>query len=742
MPTQFYGIRHHGAGSAKSLSEALKKQKPDVLLVEGPPDAEEIIPVMLDKSLKPPVAMLIYDPKNLSKASFYPFASFSPEWIAIKYALSQQIPVQLMDMPAGVSFALDEAELPTVEESSQPEQNSTLRKDPLAYIAEAAGYADGERWWEVMVEHRDTSEGIFPAIAELMSQLRKELNFPEPSRDLQREAFMRKILRDAEKQYKNVAVVCGAWHVPALIDRPPLKADQELIKGLKKIKTQVNWIPWTYEKLSVESGYGAGVVSPAWYELVFKTRTDSVIRWFVEVARLFRKEDLDASSAHVIEAVRMSESLAAIRDLSLPGIQEMYEAAVAVFCGGYDEPMQIIRRKLIIGDKMGTVPDSEDVIPLHQDIKKLQKSLRLPLRKPDPEKPGDTALDLDLRNEYDLQRSHFLHRLDLLGIIWAEKKAAPGKLQGTFHEYWSLDWKPELALKIIEVGIWGNTVFDAAGSYVQHKTSQIEALDEIGRLLLKVLDADLDTALQAVIQKMMDLSALSRDTGHLMRALSPMVKIRQYGNVRKTDLSMVAQVIEGMIPRICAGLPGACQALSEEAAQDLYGMILAVNADIKLLNEASYQQFWEEVLVKLCVSESTHPLIRGACARLLLDQEIDTLENTQEKMSLALSTANQPKDAAHWLEGFLHGNASLLLHNYALWQTLDQWVNGLSSEVFQDMLPLLRRTFANYSIPERQKIADLAKYGGRSTNGQTTRSIDPERAQKVLPLIRQLFQGQ
>ena len=750
MPTQFYGIRHHGAGSAKSLKKALVEQKPDIVLIEGPPDAEDVIPLVLNKALKPPVAILIYNPKNLSQASFYPFATFSPEWIAMQYALSHQIPVQFMDMPSGVNFALEEAEIIEVEEVNETEEIKTeeinqennlgLRKDPLAYIAEAAGYEDGERWWEVMVEHRNTSEGIFPAIAELMMQLRKELAFPESERDLMREAFMRKILRNAEKNHQNVAVVCGAWHVPALIEKPPVKSDNTLLKGLKKIKTKSNWIPWTYQKLSVESGYGAGVHSPAWYELIFKSRTDSVIRWFIEVARLFRKEDLDASSAHVIEAVRMSESLATIRDLSIPGIQEMYESAVAIFCGGYEEPMQLIRQKLIIGDKMGKVPDSEDVIPLHQDIKKHQKSLRLPLQKPDLNKPNDDFLKLDLRADFDLQKSHFLHRLNLLGIDWGKKQRVTGKQQGTFHEHWELDWQPELALKIIEVGIWGNTVLEAAGNFVKDKATQCEALDEISTLLIKVLDADLETALAVVIQKMMDLSALTRDVGHLMKALSPMVTIRQYGNVRKTDLSMVAQVVDGIIPRICAGLPGACQSLSEEAAQEMYRLILQVNSNINLINDDKYRQLWEEVLDKLSVLEEVvHPIIRGACTRILLDQEVDSLENSREKMGLALSASNPPKDAAYWLEGFLHGSALLLLNNQILWEALDDWVKNLSAEVFQDMLPLLRRTFANYSIPERQKIADLAKHGKSTMQNQAAREINQERAEKVLPLIQELL---
>ena len=94
-----YGIRHHGPGSANSLIRALEKQDPDFLLIEGPPEGESSIELVADGGMVPPVALLIYNPKDMTQASYFPFTVFSPEWQAILFGLKKQIPIRFMDIP-------------------------------------------------------------------------------------------------------------------------------------------------------------------------------------------------------------------------------------------------------------------------------------------------------------------------------------------------------------------------------------------------------------------------------------------------------------------------------------------------------------------------------------------------------------------------------------------------------------------------------------------------------------------
>ena len=97
----------------------------------------------------------------------------------------------------------------------------------------------------------------------------------------------------------------------------------------------------------------------------------------VNVARLFREEDVGASSAHVIEAIRLAETLAAMRVLQVPGIDELREAAVTTICEGSEVKLKLIEERLITGSKVGSVPDSVPTVPLQKDIEQAVKSARL-----------------------------------------------------------------------------------------------------------------------------------------------------------------------------------------------------------------------------------------------------------------------------------------------------------------------------------------------------------------------------
>jgi hypothetical protein len=94
-----FGIRHHGPGSARSLEHALETLQPDCVLIEGPPDADELLPLAGHVGLVPPVALLVYLPDSPQRAVFYPFAQYSPEWRAIRFALSRRLPVRFIDLP-------------------------------------------------------------------------------------------------------------------------------------------------------------------------------------------------------------------------------------------------------------------------------------------------------------------------------------------------------------------------------------------------------------------------------------------------------------------------------------------------------------------------------------------------------------------------------------------------------------------------------------------------------------------
>jgi hypothetical protein len=762
MSLSLFGIRHHGPGSARSLRQALEALRPDCILVEGPPDAADALPLLAHRQMKPPVALLIYPPDQPRRAIFYPFAVFSPEWQALGYGLARKIAVRFMDLPQFHQLAVEddpESQISDPEsQDSHPESQisdpeSRMHDDPIGQLAAAAGYSDGERWWEHMVEHRRDGADLFAAILEAMAALRESAlpadrqveqgrSSPEIRREAQREAWMRKTIRAAAQEgFKRIAVVCGAWHAPALTidagNTPSAKDDEELLKGLPKVKTQATWTPWTYGRLSYCSGYGAGVESPGWYHHLWTSRDSVPIRWMARVARLLREEDLDVSSAHVIEAVRLAETLAALRDRPLPGLSELNEATQSVFCFGNDLLLRLIHENLIVGETLGAVPEETPLAPLQQDLAREQKRLRLPAE------ALERTYDLDLRKPNDLDRSRLLHRLSLLSVCWGETQRAGGK--GTFHEIWRLRWQPELVVALIEAGVWGNTIYGAATAFARDAADRARELPALTNLLDQSLLADLPGAVSHVTARLQAEAAVASDVAHLMDALPPLADVQRYGNVRGTDAAMVGEVVAGLVARVCIGLPGACASLNDEAAAAMFDRVVSVNAAIGLMQNEEHLTSWRGAMTRLADQRGLHGLIAGRCCRLLVDAGAFAADEAARRLGLALSTANEPAQAAAWIEGFLKGSGLLLLHDETLWRTLDEWLTALPGDGFAALLALLRRTFSTFTSPERRQIGGRARRGMASVSRAaivaqpSAEDFDQARAEAVLPLIARLL---
>jgi hypothetical protein len=745
-----FGIRHQGPGSARSVLRALTALAPDVILVEGPPDATAVLPLLAHPEMRPPVALLLYDPDQPRRSVYYPFAEYSPEWQAIHYGLTHEISVRFMDLPQAHQMAMervteekaaeepsdDETETPAEPEAKLSEREEILRRDPLRLLAEAAGYSDSERWWEHLVEQQPEGHDLFEGITEAMGALREEAPAVRDELEEAREAYMRQTIRAAQREgFTTIAVVCGAWHAPALAEMPPAKSDKAILDGLPKTKIAATWIPWTNGRLSFASGYGAGIESPGWYHHLWSTPASHITaRWLTRVAHLLRAQDLDASPASVIEAIRLADCLAAMRGRPLPGLPEMNEATQTVLCFGSDVPMRLIERDLIVGEALGHVPDETPSVPLQQDLQKLQKRLRMPAE------AGWRDYDLDLRKPSDLERSELLHRLLLLGVPWGETTRAYGA-KGTFREPWRVQWKPEFEVLLIEKGVWGNSVRDAAAAFASDAAEKAPDLPALTSLLDKILIANLPDTVRKLMARLEEAAALASDVGHLMDALPPLANVQRYGDVRGSRLSIVAHVLDGLVARIAVGLSPACASLNDDAAAEMAERINATNAATLLLQNEEHLALWRDTLSRLSRQTNLHGLIAGRSARLLLDGGSLSADECARRMGLALSTASDPAQSAAWVEGFLKGSGTILLHDAILWRVLDEWVSSLTPDAFTQLLPLLRRTFATFTPPERRQMGERVRDGAAPTAGHAggDEEFDAARGEAALPLVALLL---
>ena len=748
---KIYGIRHHGPGSSRALLASLEEWGPDIILIEGPADGTDLLPWLAKPEMEPPVAMLVYRPDQPRRSGYFPYAVFSPEYQAARFALEQEVPVRLFDLPQSVMLASDHG-------PAMPD------KKTFELLAQATGYTSYEAWWNGFVEQRQDGRDLFDSILLLMQEMRLAAEqhnttdidqSPEKEKEQavrlrlaeQREAHMRQEIRRAQKEgYQRIAVVCGAWHGPALIDLQNEAADVALLTDMPQVEVDIAWVPWTYGRLATFSGYGAGIRSPGWYHHLWEmgrqnhSRSETAALWLSTITQLLRQEGFDASSAHVIEALRLAQSLAALRDITLPGLPELNEATQAVICGGEAEPMRLIQKRLIVGERMGLVPPDAPLVPLQRDLYAQMRALKL---RPEPE---ESLLKLDLRHEQHLQRSQLLHRLKLLKIPWGKTIKARGS-EGTFNEVWQLKWRPDFAVRIVEANLWGNTVIDAAGAFAADQAQQAIHLPTLTSLLDEVILADLPPAIEIILHKIQEASALNRDILHMMGAIPPLARIMRYGDIRQTDQALVAQVVETLLIRVCVGLPSSCRQLDDKAAEEMLSAVINVHGVVSYARSTDLFDSWYATLAEICQASGVHGLVAGRMCRMLMEGGRLNDEETISQFEQALSPTYAQKfdlqtirQAAAWLDGFLRGANLLLIHDHQLWDILDRWVMRLSSDRFEAVVPLLRRTFYSLSEATRRQLAERVYHGQPSGPEETLhQEVDPTAADAILPVLSELL---
>ena len=324
------GVRHHGPGSARSVVAELDRIRPSVVLIEGPADADPLLGLAAAPGMAPPVALLGVRAGRAPGVRVLAVTPSSPPsgrrccgrratgcrrgsatcppgrcWPPARRKKRDRRARRPSD--DGSATAAEAQEAAASDEATGhragtrrralvrnllcPVPGADFAADPIGALAGAAGYDDPERWWEDLVEARADGSSPFAALTEAMAELRAALAPRRPLHERRREAHMRQVLRAALRETDGVvAVVCGAWHAPALAGPlPPASADAALLRGLPKRKAALAWVPWTHSRLAAASGYGAGITSPGWYHHLFATPDLTVERWLTRVAAVLRE---------------------------------------------------------------------------------------------------------------------------------------------------------------------------------------------------------------------------------------------------------------------------------------------------------------------------------------------------------------------------------------------------------------------------------------------------------------------
>lgn len=730
-----FGVRHLSPGGARHLLETLETIRPTCVLIEGPSDASGEIPHLTRPETKPPVAILAFTEELPVRTVLWPFAVYSPEYQAMKWAADNGAACAFIDLPTSVVLALGQCRVHPVEPEgdngspAEPDREShdPSKREESVYkrIARLAGEDDYETYWERNFEHNGSAGAYRTALHAFSASLRELTEEAERINEQQefaknavREAYMRRQIAqfiDEGHEPGKIVVICGAYHAAEMERTNGIMSDEELAL-LPSVPSKLTLMPYSYYKLSSMSGYGAGNEAPYYYQQMWEAMTDGTpedlpYRYLSSAARMMRERGTHRSTAEVIEAVRMAESLAALHGGSAPVLKDLRDAALTLLGRGELSAVADSLARLDVGTAIGELAEGVSQTPIQDDLNRQFKQLKLEKYKT----PVAADLPLDLRENrrvssaeaayLDLNRSFLLHRLVLLGVPFAERKRLAADA-AAWKEEWVARWTPETEIQVVEATLLGETVELAAAYVLKQRLEACTSVAEAASLIRIACECGMTRQLGEAVQTLQRLAADSRDVVQMASAASGLSAVIGFGDIRKIDTAPLVPLMEQLFHRSALYLVDA-SGCNDEAAT---GMITAMNelsAIASAHHEAVDEALWEQELGVLAERDDRNPRLSGFACAILMERGKLSAEECGAEVSRRLSPGIPAELGAGWFEGLSLRNRYALLSRMSLWEQLNSYIASLDREQFMRALVFLRRAFSAFSPGEKIMVAEL-----------------------------------
>ncbi|RKH71497.1 hypothetical protein D7X96_08270 [Corallococcus interemptor] len=716
---QHFPVRHHSPRTTAVLLKWLERVKPSVVLVEGPCDATALVDVLCDAQTRPPVAILGYRTDGTPSSSLWPFAAYSPEYQALKWARANGARVEFIDIPVGVSLAVDR-QAPGLGVETEGTEEGTGVPDEAMPLTEAFARSQGHRsfeeFWEASFEAPDWSPEQFRPVLTAWADV---VNAgPRPGYHRQRDAFMaRKVLEVVAGGVapEKVAVVAGAAHTAAFLagDVDP----KEEAKLPEAGPCAVTVIPYSFPRLAEQLGYGAGNRAPHFYQKAHEANCDfrrATLEVLLDFAAHLRMRGFSASLSDVLEAYRLAVTLSDLREKSAPGLDELREATVATLCRGDATHVDSFLWKSVIGHEVGQVASRIGQNSLQAEFWREVGERRLP-RTDSPE-----TFSLRLNNPVEVGSSVFLHRLRVAGIPYASlsgtgssrKSSAEGEAGGyaaltRVREAWQAQWTPSTDVALVEKIVLGDSLEAVTTRVLQERLTQAKTTAEAADVLLEsVITGCSQTVAQAL--KVCDAhAATDADLPSLANAARALSGLMAYGTSRAhSDVGdeAVAALGEKTFNRALLRVREA-SACAPEGVPPVLDALRTLH-EVALSQPRADKEGWLVEARGLMESHAVHPATSGLATGLLyLARELPEADVALE-VGRRLSAAVEPSDAAAYLEGFLQVNALVLVKSRDVVKALDDFLTSVEPERFRQTLPVLRRALGALGATERRYLME------------------------------------
>lgn len=701
------GVRHHSPALAAAVPALLDASGAEVVCVELPADFQPWLVHLADPGTVAPVALA--GAREDGRIGFYPFADFSPELAAVRWARARGAEVLCCDLP------LTDPGWGAVGRAAAG-ATRTVFADALT----AAGTGrDGDDLWDRAVEvlaPGNTPEAVRRAALGVGWALRRDAEAAGgvAAVDLAREAYMRSVLAEASADGRRVAAVVGAFHAPVLMDgegTAPVGTG-----GVPRLVTEsvshvvTSFVPYAFDLLDSRSGYPAGIRDPRWQQAVFAAAgdpdrvRDAAACAITDVCRALRTAGHTAGTGEATETLRLACDLARLRGLPAPGRGELLEALTTVL--GQGEPLgrgRALARAvegILVGSGWGRVAPGTPRSGLGPAVEAELAALRLP----GPDAPGPREIRLDpLRSDLDRRREVLLQRLAVCHALYGEPVEVAGTGDGTaLTTRWRVSWTPSVPVRLDLAGVRGVTAAQAAEGTLReayrHETAATCA-HVIGGLLASAR-CDLPGLVAERLADAAEMLPSAAILPELLEALDLLEALRLGhlpGSTPDRDRD-VAELADTLLEAAVRALPGLAGSDRPEDAAAL--IVLSARAGEQRLGLRL-----DDVLDSL--ARTGFPLIQGAAlaARVLLD--LDAADTLGTRVAGWIDTATDPdgrRRLTRLLTGLLGATAPLLESAPTALEPLLDRIDALADQDFLDRLPALRGGFDTLTPAGRDRL--------------------------------------
>jgi hypothetical protein len=512
---------------------------------------------------------------------------------------------------------------------------------------------------------------------------------------------------------EKIVVICGAYHLFGLKNNSQTLSDTE-ISALPHRNIKTTLMPFSFLRLADFTGYSAGNRAPAYFELVYNliNNPDEIpYHYASKLGEYIRNNNGYASTADVIETVRLAKMLGVISDNSHPTLSDLEEASVACLGKGERAKLALPFAEINVGTKFGYVPQGLTSTSIQDDMER--ELTRLSLQKYKTTVANTLVLDLRQNTSrvsedaqyLDLNRSTFLHRLNFLGINFAEKQNISGH-GASWKETWNLQWSPESEIRLIENVLRGETIEIAAAYLIKERLETASLVSEAAELTEIAYTCKLNAAIPTALSKLQFLFTDCDDFTKLAATSGKIAGIVNFGDIRRNETSNIGILLKEIILSCILSLIKCSSCDDDSAAQIIIGMETIERIAITMTEYCDTLR-WEKTLFEAAKTDNINAGISGAAFAILLEKGKLESDFIKTEISRRLSAGVPGEIAAAWIYGVSSRNHYVLLSRPIIWEALNDYIGALSEEEFLKNVIFFRRVFSDYSTKEITGIAEL-----------------------------------